>query len=240
MSELSTKNTRPQDTAPLFQSKIQLVATGIFLFLYVLIFVVGRSFPLFRQGLVSVAFFQAVVYAVLAVLGVLAFWPYLKEGILSWKKQPVRSLLFLLGAGIAQTLLTNVVAIAVTSWTGIDEFGGDSAPLIALYETYGLVPILLCVGFAGPIVEELVYRLVLTGWASRVLPVWIAVLASSVLFAVMHCQVFDFYWLIRVLPIAATGVVYAVTYCLSRNISIPIILHVFNNASSVILLATIL
>jgi uncharacterized protein len=134
-------------------------------------------------------------------------------------------------------LLVTVVAIAVDSW--VLPLVGDGAPPLA--PTVPLGTFILCaVVFivVTPIqaaAEEFGFRGVVGqavgSWAR---PVWVSVLVSTVVFALLHTQYFG--W--ATLDVAVFGAVAAILVWRTGGLEASIALHAVNNTLSFVLLAT--
>jgi membrane protease YdiL (CAAX protease family) len=86
----------------------------------------------------------------------------------------------------------------------------------------------LTASVAAPIFEEIMFRGFLLPSLTRYLPVWGAILASSLLFAIAHLS------LSEVLPLATLGMVLAIVYTRSRNLLSSILLHSLWNAGTLL------
>lgn len=82
---------------------------------------------------------------------------------------------------------------------------------------------ILAVVIMIPIAEELLFRGILQGEIRRVAPAWVAVLLSALAFALFHLMPFQIAFVI--LP----GLVLALVYELTRNLLIPIFMHMVYN-----------
>ncbi|HEY3344573.1 MAG TPA: CPBP family intramembrane glutamic endopeptidase [Anaerolineaceae bacterium] len=89
---------------------------------------------------------------------------------------------------------------------------------------------LVMAGVLAPIAEELFFRGAIYTWFRERYAVWIAVLASSLLFALGHADTFAV-----VITSLILGAVNALVFERTRSIWAPIAIHVVNNSSSVIL-----
>ena len=87
-----------------------------------------------------------------------------------------------------------------------------------------LTGILVAALAIGPLVEEIVFRGLLFGGLAGAVGVVPAALLSGVAFALAHGEP------AIVVAIAALGVVNALAYAATRNLTVPIALHVANNA----------
>lgn len=83
---------------------------------------------------------------------------------------------------------------------------------------------IIVVAVFGPVVEEIVFRMVIFGALYKKFGFWIGALGSGFLFAVIH---FDFTHLLVYL---AMGVVFAWLYVKTKRIIVPIIAHVGINS----------
>ena len=106
--------------------------------------------------------------------------------------------------------------------------------VIAAVQVLGIPLSILIIGFAGPVVEEIVYRGFLI--QKRKIPLWICIILSSILFAFVHMHGFSPIDFVGALPFFAVGIVYGILYAATGNITLPLILHVLNNTIAVILL----
>lgn len=121
-------------------------------------------------------------------------------------------------------------------WISFLIFLSDSIPVIKDYyqnyidaveslqhaEGYFWLEILAVV-IMIPIAEELLFRGILQGEVRRVAPGWLAVSLSGIIFALFHVMPFQIAFVI--IP----GLVLALVYELTRNILIPIFMHMVYN-----------
>ena len=89
---------------------------------------------------------------------------------------------------------------------------------------------LILAGIAAPIAEELFFRGAIYTWFRQRYSVWVAVLASSLLFALGHADTFAV-----VITSFVLGAVNALVFERTRSIWAPIAVHVVNNSLAVIL-----
>ena len=89
---------------------------------------------------------------------------------------------------------------------------------------------IVVIGLLAPVVEELVFRGVLLNRLSSWLPIWATVLISSLLFGLIHLN------LIQILYAVPGGILFAVVYIRTRNMSLPILGHIVFNLGSVLIL----
>jgi hypothetical protein len=89
---------------------------------------------------------------------------------------------------------------------------------------------LVMAGLLAPIAEEMFFRGAIYSWFRQRFSIWIAVLASSVLFALGHADTFAV-----VITSFILGAVNAYVFERTRSIWAPIAIHAVNNSLSVIL-----
>lgn len=77
---------------------------------------------------------------------------------------------------------------------------------------------------SAPVFEEVLYRGFLLPALACFLPMWAAIPASSVLFAIHHLNP------TMVLPLAMLGLIWAILYAKSRNLTVTILIHAMWNS----------
>jgi membrane protease YdiL (CAAX protease family) len=160
-------------------------------------------------------------------LSIKAFLPVPEE----WFRFKFRSNWFLWGFGgylVAVPLVILVSLINQQIWQG----QGGSNPILPLAlegrDNGALLIFFLTASVAAPIFEEIMFRGFLLPSLTRYLPVWGAIIASSLLFAIAHLS------LSEVLPLATLGMVLAIVYTRSRNLLSSILLHSLWNAGTLL------
>lgn len=81
---------------------------------------------------------------------------------------------------------------------------------------------------AAPFFEEFLFRGFLLPSLTRYMPVWGAVVLSSLLFAVAHLS------LSEILPLTVLGIILGVVYTRSRNLLAPMLLHSLWNSGTLV------
>lgn len=180
------------------------------------------------------AFYILMSYVLLAAagLGVLYlsikhFFPLPED----WFQIKFRRKGILLGLGgylVALPLVILVSLINQKLWQG----QGGSNPILSLVlEGQDKVAILIffstaCI--AAPLFEEFMFRGFLLPSLTRYMPVWGAIVTSSLIFAIAHLS------LSEVLPLATLGIVLGVVYTRSRNLLAPILVHSLWNSGTLL------
>lgn len=127
--------------------------------------------------------------------------------------------------GIFLAILLQNVAINIELFFGgqIDSANTDS--IIELVFQNPLVMLAVMVG--GPIMEEFIFRRAILGAVTRKSNVWVGVIVSSLLFALMHQDG-------HILLYTALGAFFSLQYVITGSIWTPIITHVGMNSLVVI------
>ena len=176
---------------------------------------------------------QMISYIVLGSVGIVLFWNELKEGISLWKDHMGKSLGLFLVAFILDILLSNLAAIP--SMHFYPEYQSLNEHSVA--ELQGKFPALLLIialGIMGPVAEVAVFRLAPISLTEKKSKMIIVVLVTAVLFMLVHIHAFTVEEFLYNLPHFVTGLVYGIALVLSRNVTIPILLHIMNNLPAMV------
>ena len=176
---------------------------------------------------------QMISYIVLGSVGVVLFWNELKEGISLWKNHPGKSVCFFIVAFILDILLSNLAFLPMMYLN--PEYQSLNEHSVA--ELQGKFPALLLIialGIMGPVAEEVVFRLAPISLTEKKSKRIIVVLVTAVLFMLVHIHAFTVEEFLYNLPHFVTGLVYGIVMVLSRNVTIPILLHIMNNLPAII------
>ena len=177
---------------------------------------------------------QIISYLVLGSVGVVLFWNELKEGISLWKKHTSKTLGLFLVAYVLDILLSNLAFVPIMYLN--PEYQSLNEHSVA--ELQGKFPALLLIialGIMGPVAEEVVFRLAPISLTEKKSKRIIVVLVAAVLFMLVHIHAFTVEEFLYNLPHFVTGSVYGIVMVLSRNVTIPILLHIMNNLPAIVL-----
>ena len=129
---------------------------------------------------------------------------------------------------VALPLVVIVSLINQQIWQG----QGGSNPLLFLslqaQDWVALSIFFFTASVAAPVFEELIFRGFLLPSLTRYLPVWGAIVASSLVFAFAHLSVSE------VLPLTVLGIVLGSVYARSRNLLSSILLHSLWNSGTLV------
>jgi uncharacterized protein len=134
------------------------------------------------------------------------------------------------GYFVAIPLVIGVSLVNQQLWDG----QGGSNPILSLalqaQDLVALAIFFFTASIAAPVFEEIMFRGFLLPSLTRYLPVWAAVGASSLVFAVAHLS------LSEVLPLTVLGMVLGFVYARSRNLLSSILLHSLWNSGTLLTL----
>ena len=180
------------------------------------------------------AFYVLFSYLLLASGGLLVLYLSIKPFLPlpdDWFRFKLRSNWILWGLGgyfVALPLVILVSLINQQLWQG----QGGSNPILPLAlegrDSVALAVFFLTACVAAPVFEEIIFRGFLLPSLTRYMPVWGAIVASSLLFAIAHLS------LSEVLPLATLGMVLGVVYSRSRNLLASMLLHGLWNAGTLL------
>jgi membrane protease YdiL (CAAX protease family) len=148
-----------------------------------------------------------------------------------WFRFKLRGNWILWGVGGYLVALPLVIVVSLINqqlWQG----QGGSNPILPLAlegrDSVALAIFFITACVAAPMFEEIIFRGFLLPSLTRYVPVWGAILASSLLFAIAHLS------LSEVLPLATLGMVLGVVYTRSRNLLASMLLHGLWNAGTLL------
>ncbi len=124
-----------------------------------------------------------------------------------------------------------VLGISLINQQIWDGKGGSNPILEIALEGQDWVAItcfFLTASVLAPVFEELMFRGFLLPSLTRYVPVWAAIVLSSLIFAVAHLSVSE------VLPLATLGIVLGITYTRSRNLLAAMLMHGLWNSGTLV------
>lgn len=200
--------------------------------------VLGPLVPLIHQldpglrtavaGLVS----QSALYAgtVAAVVGLVRLRHHVSLRTLGWAPVPARWLLSALPLAVAAYLVV-IITSAVTH--ALFPHAQNSQPTL-IRGAFGHYLVLAVVAFSvvAPFAEETYFRGFLFGWLRGRVPLWLAVVISSLLFTMAHAE------LALLLPTFTLGCLLALVYQRSGSLYPGMIIHAVFNLVGVTLILT--
>ncbi len=176
---------------------------------------------------------QITVFYALAILPIYLIYIYFAK-----RKRP--ETVFIRRAGVLDLLpsiaimvgtmgLTNLYFVLLTQ---IAETNGFVARLMREYEELSSLAfstetdylwLILGIGIAAPVVEELLFRGIIQGELRHAMPEWAAVVIQAILFAAFHMQPIQSSYVL--LP----GLMLGAAYAWTKSLWVPIIMHIFFN-----------
>lgn len=177
---------------------------------------------------------QAINYMILGTIGLITFHEMIKEGVNQWRAHTIKNFLWLMGAFVLDIILSNLSALPLTmlypNYVSINDNSVAEAAAILP------IPILfIAFGVLGPITEEFIFRIIPVKKGKRI-PIVIRVIVVSLLFMVLHMHELTPQELLYNLGIFVTGIIYSVAFIKTENATIPLLIHLLNNAPALILM----
>lgn len=177
---------------------------------------------------------QAINYMVLGTIGLIVFRSIIKEGVNQWRIHTAKNFLWLIGAFVAEIILSNLSALPLTmlypNYTSIND--NSVAEAAAILPN----PILfIAFGILGPVTEEFIFRIIPIEKGNRI-PIVLRVIIVSLLFMILHMHELTLQELLCNLGMFVTGIIYSVAFIKTKNATIPLLIHLLNNAPALMLL----
>lgn len=177
---------------------------------------------------------QAINYMVLGTIGLIAFRSIIKEGVNQWRIHTAKNFLWLIGAFVAEIILSNLsalpLAILYPNYTSINDN--------SLAEASAILPIpilFIAFGILGPVTEEFIFRIIPIEKGNHI-PVVLRVIIVSLLFMILHMHELTLQELLYNIGMFVTGIIYSVAFIKTKNATIPLLIHLLNNAPALMLL----
>lgn len=196
---------------------------------------VARLRPLVMHDAKTSVITLCISYCLLGCVGVYLFRDRLRDGLIEWKSHPVKSLLWLVGGYIADTVLVTLAYLPQIALFPAYEGMNDSSVAAAMQ----FIPaplFIIALGILGPVTEEVVFRFILVDRLKEKVPVALCVIVSSALFMLGHMHALSPQELLINLPIFVSAAVYCVIMLRSKNPTLTILLHVFGNTTALMML----
>ncbi|MGL5548431.1 MAG: lysostaphin resistance A-like protein, partial [Culicoidibacterales bacterium] len=130
---------------------------------------------------------------------------------------------------IATVIVSYLVMISLESGSNVIlallNITGPSPNEVGVQELFNTLPAFafISTAFFAPIAEELVFRYLLIGSLKKYVPIWLCGVISTVAFAAIHVTTGN---LLHILPYLAAGAVFTISYLKTKNIMVPIGIHI--------------
>ena len=209
----------------------------IFAALYIVVHIIFSK--LLRRTLnfpsLASAWIQLASYMVLGVAGIYLFKDDLKKGMNEWRTHFWKSILWLVGGYITHIILANLSALPLMLLAPEYESINDNN-VAAIVGIIPSVIIILSLGMMGPIVEELIFRVIPSHAPNQVLLNILKICIPAVLFMAIHMHAFTLNEVLYNLQHLATGLLYGIIIVRSKNPTLTIMLHILNNLPILIMM----
>ncbi|MBR1391197.1 MAG: CPBP family intramembrane metalloprotease [Lachnospiraceae bacterium] len=200
---------------------------------YVIVSLLSPRLSFLRHTPLSL-WIQAINYMFLGIVGLIAFRDIIQEGIRQWRLSAVKNLLWLIGAFLADIILGTLASLPLAVFYPDYVSVNDSSVMDAA----AILPfpiLLIAFGILGPVTEEFMFRIIPVEKGKRI-HVVLRIIVSSFLFMAIHMHDITLQELLYNLGMFVTGIIYSVTLIQTKNATIPILIHVLNNAPALMLL----
>lgn len=213
--------------------KNSMVVIFVFWGIYTVVALLLPRLNYFRHTPLSL-WIQAINYIVLGTVGMIVFRDMIKEGINQWRAHTVKNFLWLMGVFVANIILSNLSALPLAIFYPNYVSVNDNS--VAEAATILPIPVLfLAFGILGPITEEFIFRIIPIKKGKRI-PVVIRIIVASLLFMILHMHELTLQELLYNLGMFVTGIIYSVAFIKTKNATIPILIHLLNNAPALMLM----
>ena len=177
---------------------------------------------------------QMISYIVLGSVGLILFWNELKEGISLWKEHTGKTLGLFIVAYILDILLSNL-AIFPIMYLNPEYQSLNEHSVAELQGKFPALLLIIALGIMGPVTEEVIFRLAPIRLTEKKGKKFMIVLVTAILFLLMHVHAFTVEEFLYNIPQLVSGLIYGLVMVLSRNVTIPIFLHILNNLPAIVL-----
>ena len=213
--------------------KNSMVVIFVFCGIYAVVALLLPRLHYFRHTPLSL-WIQAINYIVLGTVGMIIFRNMIKDGVNQWKAHTVKNFLWLMGSFVVNIILSNLSALPLAMFYPNYVSVNDNS--VAEAATILPIPVLfLAFGILGPVTEEFIFRIIPIENGKRI-PVVIRIIIASLLFMILHMHELTLQELLYNVGMFVTGIIYSVAFIKTKNATIPLLIHLLNNAPALMLM----
>ncbi|MHC5250696.1 lysostaphin resistance A-like protein [Enterococcus sp. LJL90] len=209
----------------------------VFILIYICIFLLKIPQYIINSANQKITI-QAVCYTMLLIIGISLFKKTIQSNFHWIKLHKFKSLLILVAVYLADVLLSSlgygVVEIFFSTLNITPDNFQNDTNILNTITLINPVIILAILAFIGPIVEEFFFRGILITKFSTKIPVGLAVLLSSSLFAATHIHNLYLTDFIQSIPYFLSGLVFGFSYYKTKNLILISLVHIFMNLISLL------
>ena len=178
-----------------------------------------------------------VFYIVTGLAGLYIFRKDFLDGLKEWKEHLGKNIAVFIGVLILNMVLGAVANIpAYIIWPNSDTINNTN--INNFISTTSPFWVILSIGILGPIVEEIIFRILFIKRASSKVNTVICIIISSVLFMLLHCHALTPMEIMMNMDKLVTGLLFGTALVVTKNPTVPTLVHIINNTLGVVILLT--
>ncbi|MBO7452616.1 MAG: CPBP family intramembrane metalloprotease [Clostridiales bacterium] len=193
---------------------------AIFMALFLVTLIISR--------LLDVNAFKLPRYVVLFIIGVILFKDDFLKGLKDWKAHPLKNSIWLV-CGFLSIYIAQIIGAIPESIFYPDYGGMNTDSVIDAMRVLSPLIYIPIMGICGPILEEIIFRLILVDKLRGKIPGVILVIMSGLLFTIYHMHAVSAPEFLSCLPHGMTGAVYAIVMLKNKNITTTCGMHILFN-----------
>ena len=167
-------------------------------------------------------------YIIAGLAGLYIFRKDFLDGLKQWKEHPKKNIAVFIGLIILNPILGAVADIpAYILWP--DATTINSSNIEKMAATTNPILVILAAGILGPIVEEIIFRILFIKKASSKVNSVICIIISSILFMLLHCHALTPLEIMMNMDKLVTGLLFGTALVMTDNPTNPAFVHILNN-----------
>ena len=190
------------------------------------------------QNMDYVKDFGNVLVTAIIISGILSFFiywgiAYLRKQkmfqVCNFRKVKLQYLVIALIFGIGLNVINEYLLLQLMKFDIFSEAFMRYLAMTKFLVNTNVILAILGVGIIGPIIEEMIFRGLIFNELKNVMPVPVVIIVQGVLFGIYHFNLIQFIYATLI------GIMLGAIYALTKNIWIPIFIHMVNNISALLL-----
>ena len=179
-----------------------------------------------------------VLVTAIIISGILSFFiywgiAYLRKQkmfqVCNFRKVKLQYLVIALVFGIALNVINEYLLLQLMKIDIFNEAFIRYLNMTKFLMNTNIILAILGVGIIGPIIEEIIFRGLIFNELKNVMPVPVVIIVQGVLFGIYHFNLIQFIYATLI------GIMLGAIYVLTKNLWIPIFIHMVNNISALLI-----